>query len=240
MSARGAGYELPPDASGRPRSDPTDKFTTKPEKEVTVLLATVVRFTTSSFPPLALGFMGLGTGYLIYGPQELLGWPKRERVSVGYPTGVWGVWMPGFMQFVAGILLFVGLAWFGSFKAPILYMAALAFTSYGVHWFAIGWTRMHGGDARVMSGMAVGFLLLSVLGAVAFFGAGDNPVGGLFIGLACVYVAELLVSFGPASAKVGDIGERLLGFFHLGTGLWLIYLMWAVVLDFTLKYKLPT
>jgi hypothetical protein len=25
-----------------------------------------------------LGFFGLGTGYLIYGPQELLGYPRRE------------------------------------------------------------------------------------------------------------------------------------------------------------------
>lgn len=205
-----------------------------------MLLDTVVRFSTSSFPPLALGFMGLGTGYLIYGPQELLGWPKRDRVNVDYPTGVWGIWLPGFMQFVTGILLFVGLTWFGSFKTPALYMAALAFSAYGIHWFAIGWTRMRGGDARVTSGMAIGFLLLSILGAVTFFGAGDNPVGGLFVGLALVYVAEFLVSLGPVLTPIGAIGERLLGFFHLGTGFWLIYLMWAVVLDFVLKYTLPT
>lgn len=31
----------------------------------------VVTFAPSMFPPLALGFFGLGTGYLIYGPQEL-------------------------------------------------------------------------------------------------------------------------------------------------------------------------
>lgn len=205
-----------------------------------MLLDTVVRFSTSSFPPLALGFMGLGTGYLIYGPQELLGWPKRDRMNVDYPTGVWGIWLPGFMQFVTGILLFVGLTWFGSFKTPALYMAALAFSAYGIHWFAIGWTRMRGGDARVTSGMAIGFLLLSILGAVTFFGAGDNPVGGLFVGLALVYVAEFLVSLGPVLTPIGAIGERLLGFFHLGTGFWLIYLMWAVVLDFVLKYTLPT
>jgi hypothetical protein len=48
------------------------------------------------------------------------------------------VWMPGFLPFVTGILLFVGLTWFGSFGEPPLYMAALAFTAYGVHWFAIG------------------------------------------------------------------------------------------------------
>jgi hypothetical protein len=32
-----------------------------------------VVFTASAFPPLALGFFGLGTGYLIYGSKELLG-----------------------------------------------------------------------------------------------------------------------------------------------------------------------
>jgi hypothetical protein len=38
-----------------------------------------VTFTQSAFPPLALGFFGLGTGYLIYGPKELLGWPKGRE-----------------------------------------------------------------------------------------------------------------------------------------------------------------
>jgi hypothetical protein len=33
----------------------------------------------SAFPPLALGFFGLGTGYLVYAPQELTGWPKRDE-----------------------------------------------------------------------------------------------------------------------------------------------------------------
>jgi hypothetical protein len=30
-----------------------------------------------------------------------------------------------------------------------------------------------------------------------FFKAGDNPVGGLFIGLACVYVAEFFATLAP-------------------------------------------
>ncbi|MHB1988842.1 MAG: hypothetical protein ACYCSF_12820 [Acidimicrobiales bacterium] len=59
---------------------------------------------TSAFPPLAVGFMGLGTGYLIYGPQELFGYPKRSA-TVDFGTGMWGIWLPGFMQFVTGIYL---------------------------------------------------------------------------------------------------------------------------------------
>ena len=50
------------------------------------------------------------------------------------------------MQFLAGVYLFVGLAWLGSFNSPPLYMTALAFTAYGVHWWAIGLSRAMGGD----------------------------------------------------------------------------------------------
>ena len=69
-------------------------------------------------------------------------------------------------------------------------MAALAFTSYGVHWFAIGWNRLRGTDPRVNVGMTIAFLLLSILGIIVFFKVGDDPVGGVFIGLACVYAAD--------------------------------------------------
>src|SRR3984885_426109 len=111
------------------------------------LFQAVVSLPQSPFPPLAVGFFGLGTGYLIYGPQELLGYPARND-SVDLATGVWGIWMPGFMQFITGIYLFAGLTLFGTFKTPSLYMAALAFTAYGVHWFAIGWNRLHRAHPR--------------------------------------------------------------------------------------------
>ena len=35
------------------------------------LIQSVVSLPQSPFPPLAVGFFGLGTGYLIYGTQEL-------------------------------------------------------------------------------------------------------------------------------------------------------------------------
>src|SRR5712671_2983435 len=125
----------------------------------------------SPFPPLAVGFMGLGTGYLVYGTQELFGYPRRdERVDLA--TGIWGIWMPGFMQFLTGIYLFLGLTLFGTFTAPPLYMAALAFTAFGVHWFALGWIRMRQADARANIGMTVAFLVISVLGIVVFFKSG--------------------------------------------------------------------
>jgi hypothetical protein len=182
--------------------------------------------------------MGLGTGYLIYGPQELFGYPKRDE-SVDFGTGVWGIWMPGFLQFLTGVYLFAGLTLFGTFKAPALYMAALAFTAYGVHWFAIGWNRLRRVDARVNAGMAVAFTVISVLGIIVFFKSSDAPVGGLFIGLTGVYVTDFFASLKADLPGPGSIGERALGFFHVGTGLWLMYLMFATVLNFTLGYTWP-
>src|ERR671935_2136802 len=157
------------------------------------VLAQEVSFPVSAFVPLAVGFFGLGTGYLIYGPQELLKLPGRNR-AVDLTTGIWGIWMPGFMQFLTGVYLFVGLTWFHSFREKPLYMAALAFTAYGVHWWAIGMARALGGDPRPNAFMAVAFTLISVLGIIVFFHAHDEPVGGLFIGLTCIYVSDFFAS----------------------------------------------
>src|SRR3954451_18984503 len=168
--------------------------------------ATVLSFTPSTFVPLALGFFGLGTGYLIYGPQELVHFPARDR-RVDLTTGIWGIWMPGFLQFVTGILLFVGLTWFGSFCEPPDYMAALAFTAYGVHWFAIGLGRTFAGDPRPNALMAIPFMVISALGAVVFFGAHDNPVAALFCGLFAVYVCEFFASVSPGR-PISAMGGR--------------------------------
>jgi hypothetical protein len=194
---------------------------------------------TSAFPPLALGFFGLGTGYLIYGTSELFGYPKRDEL-VDHATGIWGIWMPGFMQFLAGTYLFLGLTLFHTFTMPPLYMAALAFTAYGVHWFALGGIRRRHADARANIGMCVAFELISILGIIVFFHAGDHLVGGLFIGLTCVYFAEFFATLGKDFPRLSRPGERLLGFFHLGTGFFLIYLTFAVVLDFTSGFTLWT
>jgi hypothetical protein len=201
-------------------------------------VAVVFSLPTSPFTPLAVGFFGLGTGYLIYGLQELAGFPPRDE-GVDYGTGVWGIWMPGFMQFLTGIYLFAGLSLFDTFRSPALYMAALAFTAYGVHWFAIGWNRMHRTDPRVNVGMATAFLLISILGIIVFFSSQDHPVGGLFIGLTCVYAADLLASLKPVLPGPGAQGERALGFFRILVGFYLMYLTFAVVLNTTLNYALP-
>jgi len=187
-------------------------------------------FAQSAFPPLALGFFGLGTGYLIYGPQELLGWPKRDE-RVDRASGVWGIWLPGFCQFVTGSILFIGLTWFQVFsKSAPLYMAALAFSAYGIHWFAIGWNRYRGNDARPNAGMSVAFMVISAMGATVFFYVSDWPVGALFAGLFAVYFADFFASVGVS------IAERALGLFHLAVGAWLMYLAYAVTMNFALGF----
>jgi hypothetical protein len=78
--------------------------------------------------------------------------------------------------------------------------------------------------------MSVGFTTISALGILVFFHAGDWPVGLLFVGLAVVYVADFLVAVGAG------VAERLLGLAHVLTGLWLMYLMFAVTVNFAAGY----
>jgi hypothetical protein len=112
-------------------------------------------------------------------------------------------------------------------------MAALAFTAYGVHWWALGMQRALGGDARTNALMCVAFTALSALGIVVFFHHGvDRPAGGVFIGLVAVYVSEFFATVGVPHA------EKVLGFFRLGTAGWLMYLTWAVTLNFAAGYHL--
>jgi hypothetical protein len=122
-------------------------------------------------------FLGLGRGYLIYGPEELFTLPGRNR-AVDLTTGLWGIFMPGLMQLITGTYLFVGLTWFDTFREKPLYMAALAF----------------GGDPRPNGFMSVAFALISVLGVIVFFKTSDAPVGGLFIGLTCINVSDFFAS----------------------------------------------
>src|SRR2546429_2939066 len=90
-------------------------------------------FATSQYVPMAIGFFGLATGYFIWGGQALFGFPKTNP-EVNPTMGMWGFWMPGFMQFITGLYLLIGLTWINVFgNAAPLYMTGLAFTAYGVH-----------------------------------------------------------------------------------------------------------
>jgi len=182
----------------------------------------------SVFIPVAIGFFGLAVGYFVWGGQALFGFPK-DTPEVNRTMGLWGFWMPGFMQFITGVYLTVGLSWFGVFdKEPALYMAALAFTAFGIHWFAMAYRRYVGASSEPDVWMAIPFLLLSVLGATVFAAAGAGAVAILFIALALVYATEIPTRFGVFR------GHRLVGLWQVLTGIWLIYLTYGTVFNIAL------
>ena len=84
--------------------------------------AQVFTFASSPFVPVAIGFFGLGTGYFIWGGQALFGFPKASP-DVNRTLGIWGFWMPGFLQFLTGLYLLTGLTWFNVFgkAAPFIH-----------------------------------------------------------------------------------------------------------------------
>lgn len=191
-------------------------------------------FTLASSPfwPVAIGFFGLGTGYFIWGGQALFGFPKPSP-EVNRTMGMWGFWMPGFMQFITGVYLVVGMTWFGVFdNAAPLYMAGLAFTAYGIHWFAMAHRRYINSSAEPDGWMAIAFLFVSLLGIDVFLKAGDIPVMIVFIGLALIYASEIPTRLGGWAA-----GIRLVGLWQFLTGIWLMYCTYAVTVNLALGSK---
>jgi hypothetical protein len=122
----------------------------------------------SRFVLVAIGFFGLCTGYFIWGGQAFFDFSKTSP-EVNRTMGMWGFWMPGFMQFITGVYLLIGLTWFNVFGdvAP-LYMAGFAFTAYGIHWFAMAHRRYIETSATPDGWMAIAFLFLRILGVDVF------------------------------------------------------------------------
>ena len=199
---------------------------------------TTLAFPPSAFIPVVVGLFGLGTGYFIWGGQALFGYPKPVP-EVEKTMGMWGLWMPGFMQFITGVYIFVGLTWFqvfstsGAKSISPFYMVGLAFTAYGVHWFALGHRRFIGSSAQPDAWMSIAFFLLSVLGIVVFVVVPDIPVAIVFIGLALIYLTDSPTRFGVFPA-----GGRLVGLWQALTGIWLLYLTWAFSLKLSLGMHL--
>ncbi|MGN6370240.1 MAG: hypothetical protein ACTHN5_18445 [Phycisphaerae bacterium] len=179
----------------------------------------------SAFAPVAIGFFGLGTGYFVWGGQALFKFP-RTSPEIEKSMGLWGIWMPGFMQFLTGIILLIGLTWFPVFRNDAgLYMAALAFTAYGVHWFVMGYRRFIGADPLPDAWMALAFLIISILGLAVFAEARAWPLVILFAGLSLIYLTEAPTRFGIFA------GHQLIGFWQFITGLWLMYLTYGTVFN---------
>ena len=99
----------------------------------------------------------------------------------------------------------------------------------GVHWFPVAHRRYIGASDQPDAWMAIAFSLISILGVIVFFAAGDIPVGIVFIGLALVYLTEAPTRFGVSPA-----GGRLVGLWQILTGIWLMYMTWAVALDLSI------
>jgi hypothetical protein len=111
-------------------------------------------------------------------------------------------------------------------------MAGLAFTAYGIHWFAMAHRRYINSSVQVDGWMAVAFLFLSLLGVDVFRRAGDIPVMIIFVGLAFIYAIEIptrLLSWNP--------GGRIIALFQVLTGIWLMYCTYAMTVDLTLGAK---
>jgi hypothetical protein len=194
----------------------------------------VIVFPESAFVPLALGFFGVATGYLIWGGSALFGVPAgQDTPEVRKSLGLWGMSMPGLLPLLTGLWLFTGLTLFNVFsQSPALYMAALAFTAYGVHWLVLGYKRYMGISAGADGWMAIAYFVLSVLGVVVFLSGPhrDVPVAILFVIFALVYLFEAPTRLGLLSERIGN---RAMAVVHFFGGFWPLYLTVAVTLNLT-------
>jgi hypothetical protein len=125
------------------------------------------------------------------------------------------------------------LTWFNVFRnAAPLYMAGLAFTAYGIHWFAMAHRRYIDSSAQLDGWMAIAFLFLSILGVDVFYRAGDIPVMIIFVGLTLIYATEI-----PTRLLSWKSGTRLIGLFQFVTGVWLMYCTYAITVNLALGAK---
>jgi hypothetical protein len=137
------------------------------------------------------------------------------------------------MQLLTGIYLLTGLTWFNVFRnAAPLYMAGLAFTAYGIHWFAMAHRRYIDSSSQLDGWMAIAFLFLSILGVDVFRRAGDVPVMIVFVGLTLIYAAEI-----PTRFFSWSLGSRVTALFQVITGVWLMYCTYAMTVDLALAAK---
>ena len=107
-------------------------------------------------------------------------------------------------------------------------MAAVAFTAYGIHWFALAYRRYLGASSEPDAWMAIPFLLISILGAIVSAAAGSMAVAILYVGVALIYGTEIPTRFGVFR------GHRLVGLWQVLTGFWLMYLTYATVFNIAL------
>jgi hypothetical protein len=119
-------------------------------------------FAASRFVPVAIGFFGLGTGYFIWSGQALFRFP-RTIPEVNRTMGLVGILDARLHAVHHGCL---SSGWTDLVrKCGSLIMAGLAFTAFGIHWFAMAYRRYIGSSDQPDGWMAIAFLFLSILGA---------------------------------------------------------------------------
>ena len=127
-----------------------------------------------------------------------------------------------------------GFDLFGVFaNAAPLYMAGVAFTVYGIHWFAMAHRRYIGSSSAPDGWMAIAYFFISALGTYVFGKAADIPVMIIFIGLTLIYLVEA-----PTRLAGWNGGSRIVALLQCLTGIWLMYCTWAVTVNLALGYKL--
>jgi hypothetical protein len=171
-------------------------------------------FTNSPFVPVAIGFLGLGNGYFIWGGQALFRFSENSP-EVNRTLGLGGFWMPGFIQFLTGTHRSTRQTRFNVFgKAAPLYMASLAFTltAYGIQCLAMAYCRYVDSSPQSVGWMAIAFLFLGIVGVAVFRRAGDSPVMLILVGLTLIRATEIpmrLLSWNPAGRMVGPFNLSL-------------------------------
>jgi len=171
-----------------------------------------------------------GTGYFIWGGQALFGYPKAGPEVIAR-------WDVGFLD--ARLLSIPyrrishrGLTWFNVFgNAAPLYMAGVAFTVYGIHWFAMAHRRYIGrARCRMDDGdhLSLRFRPRSVCVWKGWRRSSDDHL----------HRSRLDLSRGSSNAAGGwNSGSRLVALLQCLTGIWLMYCTWAVTVNLALGYK---
>src|SRR5829696_5027283 len=115
-------------------------------------------------PVLSIFRIIFGLLYTLHGSMKLFGWP----LGASLPVGTWPGWWAGLIEFVAGLLITVGLF---TRIAAFIASGEMAFAYFYQHWPPLSgggetasfWPIANGGELAVMFCFA--FLLLATAGA---------------------------------------------------------------------------
>ena len=108
-------------------------------------------FAVRRFGPSRLAFSEtLGPGYFIVGLFSVIPKPEPRSRPLIQTMGMWGFWMARFLPIPHQALSHCGIERdLTSLDNPApLYMAGLAFTVYGIHWFSDGVSPLHRVERR--------------------------------------------------------------------------------------------